>query len=295
MRLSYLIKETNRTITRNLNQFLLSSTVISICLLMLGIFLILTVNVFKLTRSVASSAEIYAFLSDDVADDPALLLQRVTHIAGIKTVKFVSKSEALKELQTDLEDDSLLIKTLGTDPIPASIRITVDPDYANIHDLTVIENKLLRLPGIAEVWSGKEILNELHQITRTILFVDTLILVIITCSIVFITFQTVENFITRRSQEIEIMELVGASQFSIQFPFVVHGGLQGLLGGIIAYLLIFVIYRLTVTILPLPYYPMLTVFGITITLGTLLGIGGSFIALNRLPTTLSEKPRPRNS
>ncbi|MEO0021270.1 MAG: permease-like cell division protein FtsX [candidate division WOR-3 bacterium] len=294
MSLSYLIKETYRTLTRNINQFLLSSAVISICLLILGIFIVITVNVIKLTKSMTNQTEIYVFLTDEITNDPSPLLQRIATIAGIATVKFISKSEALQELQADLENDSLLVNVLGEDPIPASLRITLDPEYATPRDLTLIEEKLLRLPGITEVWSGKELLKQLSQVARTLFLLDIVILAIVTVSVIFIAFQTVENSIIRRSQEIEIMELVGASRFAIQFPFVLQGALQGLGGSLIALLLIFAIYRLIVTVLPAPYCPALLILLAMLIIGIILGIGGSFLALNRLPSSLSEKPQIRN-
>lgn len=294
MSLSYLIKETYRTLTRNINQFILSSAVISICLLILGIFIVITVNVINITRSMTKQTEIYVFLTDEVTNDPSVLLQRISTIAGIATVRFISKSEALQELQAELENDSLLVKALGEDPIPASLRITLEPEYANPRDLTSIEEKLLRLPGITEVWSGKELLKQLSQVARSLFLLDIVILAIVTISIIFIAFQTVENSIIRRSQEIEIMELVGASRFAIQFPFILQGVLQGLLGSLIALLLIFGIYRLIVMTLPAPYWPALLILLAILIIGIVLGIGGSFLALNRLPSSLSEKPQIRN-
>jgi cell division transport system permease protein len=294
MSISYLLSETFRTIRRNLNQFLLAGVVMSICLLITAVFLMLTINILKLARSAASHAEVFAFVSDEVAADPVSLLQRVANISGIAAVRFVSKAEALEELRRDLREDTVLVNAIGTEPIPASIRISLYPEYATGKQLNQIEEKLLRLPGVTEVWSGKELLEQLNQAVKTTVLLNILILLIVAGSVIFIAFQTVENSITRRAQEIEIMELVGASRFAVRFPFICQGAFQGLIGSAVAFIMIYVIYRIAVSLIPAPYFPVLIILLFILVLGILLGIGGSIIALNRLPSTLGEKPTPRS-
>ncbi|MGB9741818.1 MAG: cell division protein FtsX [candidate division WOR-3 bacterium] len=266
----------------------------SICLLITAVFLMLTINILKLARSAASHAEVFAFVSDEVAADPVSLLQRVANISGIAAVRFVSKAEALEELRRDLREDTVLVNAIGTEPIPASIRISLYPEYATGKQLNQIEEKLLRLPGVTEVWSGKELLEQLNQAVKTTVLLNILILLIVAGSVIFIAFQTVENSITRRAQEIEIMELVGASRFAVRFPFICQGAFQGLIGSAVAFIMIYVIYRIAVSLIPAPYFPVLIILLFILVLGILLGIGGSIIALNRLPSTLGEKPTPRS-
>lgn len=293
MNLSYLLKETFKTIRRTLNQFLLSGIVMSICLLITAIFLTLTINIVKLARSAAEHAEIYAFVSDEAASNPALLIQRIANISGISSVKFVSKSEATEELYRDLGEDTTLLSAIGEDPIPASIRISLSPGFINKESITQIEEKLLRLPGVIEVWSGKDLLAQLNQAVRTVVILDILILIIVSSSVLFIAFQTIENSISRRSQEIEIMELVGASRFAVRFPFILQGAVQGLVGSIATLIMIYIIYRVVASLIPAPYFPILTIFLFILISGILLGVGGSVLALNQLPTTLTEKPSGR--
>lgn len=293
MSLSYLIKETIRTIKRNFNHFLLSSTVMAICLLITTVFFILTINLIKLAQSAATHVEIYAFVSDEISCDPSPLFKRIVNISGISSIRFVTKAEAMEELRQMLREDTTLINAVGENPIPASIRISLQPDYATRKNLAQIEEKLLRLPGVIEVWSGKELINQLNQAIRTVVILNILILIIVTGSVLFITFQTVEYSISRRSQEIEIMELVGASRFAIQFPFILQGTIQGLLGSIITFIIVYVIYRITASLLPHPYFPTFMILMFTLISGILLGIGGSVLALSHLPTTLVNKPIAR--
>ncbi|MGQ9708075.1 MAG: cell division protein FtsX [bacterium] len=291
MKPSYLFKEAVRTISRRSDQFFLASAVMAICLLMTALFLIITFNVIKVAESAAARAEIYAFVSDDIAENPTQLLQQISNIAGITAVRFVSKAEAFEELRADIGSDTLLLNVLGDNPIPASVRLTLHPDYANVENVVAIEEKLLLLPNVTEVWSGKELLAQLNQALKTLLVIDILVLIIVAISVIFIAFQTIENSIASRAQEIEIMELVGASRNVVRSPFLLQGTFQGILGGGIAFLLVFLISKIISTLIPSPFFPTSLVFGVTFILGIIFGLGGSILALNRLQSTLSAKPK----
>jgi len=254
------------------------------------IFLWVTLNVFSLASSLTRKAEIHAFVNDKVAEEPGALLQMVANIAGITAVGFVSKSEAREELIKELDADSTLLNVLGDNPIPASIRLSLHPDFTSEKDINAIEQKLRLLPGITEVWSGKGLLTQLNQAAKTVVLLDILILVIVAVSVVFIAFQSVENSIINRAHEIEIMELVGAPLRAIRIPFILQGVFQGILGGAVAFVMILLIYRVIISFIPAPIFPIKIILITTITLGMLFGLGGSILALSRLPTTLKEVP-----
>jgi cell division protein FtsX len=86
------------------------------------------------------------------------------------------------------------------------------------------------------------------------------------------------------------MELVGASRFAVRFPFILLGALQGIIGSVAAFIMILIIYRIIASLMPAPYFPTIIIILFILLLGILLGIGGSIIALNRLPSTLTDKP-----
>ncbi len=286
----YLIKEAFRTINRNRGEFLLSSAVQAICLLLLSLFIIITINLFLLLRTANQKAEVFAFVTDEVANSPLPLQEKIANIAGVAQVRFVSKEEAFEEIHTDLGSDTTLLSVVGENPIPASIRITLQPGYATVENVQLLEEKLLLLPGVVEVWSGKELLGQLNRALKTTLILDILILAIVALSVLFVVFQTTENSIISRAQEIEIMELVGASRIIVRAPFLLQGTIQGLLGGITAFALIFIIYRIVITFVPAPLFPIWLVLSFTLGLGALFGLTGALLGLNRLPSTLESVP-----
>ncbi|MGQ9678780.1 MAG: cell division protein FtsX [bacterium] len=290
MSLFYLLKEAFRTINRNREQFWLSSSILSICLLLLSLFSLLTFNVIIIIHTASNRAEIYAFISDDAIENLTILEQRISSIAGVDKINFVSKEEAIEDLRRDLGADTTLLSAIGENPLPASIRIRLKRSDATVENVTAIEQKLLLLPGVTEVWSGKELLAQLNRALNTVFLLNIIIFAIVTISILFIVFQTVENSVNSRAHEIEIMELVGATRAAIHVPFLIQGILQGVVGGISSFGLTFILYRIVSSFIPAPLFPTWLLLLGNISIGLILGLGGSYIALSRLPSTNASAP-----
>jgi cell division transport system permease protein len=280
MRASYIFQETLRGIARNRGSYILAAAVQAICLILLSIFVVITVNVNQLARAAGRRVELYAFLASSA--QPEMLAGRIGTISGVAATRYVSKDEALEELKADMGEDGSIVEALGENPLPASIRVTVMPGLANAANLAEIERKVALMPGVAEVWSGRAFLDQLNRIVRTVLILDIGVLIIVSLAAAFIVFQTVEGSILTRRHEIEIMELVGASDTAVRLPFIIEGTSQGLLGGIVAFLLILVLYRIVTTVIPAPIFPVMPMLGFDVLFGCILGLAGSLVALSRI-------------
>ena len=280
MQISHILQETGRSINRNRTAFFLATSVQAVCLTLLSIFLVLTFNLGAVVHSASKNIQLNVFLSPDA--DTQSLQGRIRRVTGVADTRLVTKEEALAELRTEMDKDAEVIDALGTNPLPASIRVSLLPGYASPAALASLEKKVGLLPGVTEVWSGRESLSKLDQILRTAIGIGIAILVIVSLSVIFIVFQTVDSSIVTRSSEIEIMELVGASRSTVQVPFILEGTLQGFLGGIIAFILVFILGRIISFVLPAPIFPFGSLLAIDLVLGGLLGFLGSVIALNRI-------------
>ena len=280
MRLNYILQEALRSINRNRGSFILAATVQAICLVLLSVFIILTWNLVRLSQAASRQVELYAFVGDQA--DPTLLVERIASLDGVAQARYVPKDEALTELRADLGPDSSLVDALEQNPLPPSVRITVRSGFASLSELASLEQKVQLIPGVTEVWSGKEMVERLERITRTVMYLDIGILVIVFLAVLFIAFQTVESSIASRHHEIQIMELVGATGAAVRLPFVFEGTAQGVLGGAAAFVLAVAFHRLTAVVIPATAMPTGIVLLADLGLGTLSGVTGSLIALNRI-------------
>ncbi|MEO0137403.1 MAG: permease-like cell division protein FtsX [candidate division WOR-3 bacterium] len=273
------IREGFRTISRSRSLFILSLLVAAISFYLLSIFGLLTVNLYKLALYLDEKIEIIAFLEERA--DVSWLKNSIKKINGVQDVVYISADAALKQLQEEVAETKEIIRVFEENPLPASIRIKIEPAFRNSRGLEEINKKVLLLKGVKETIYGGELVEQLKRVTGIMLFFDLGLLVIITLSVIFVIFQTIKLTIFAHATEIEIMKLVGATDTFITIPFVFQGLVQGVLGGAIAYLLLLITVRIASAFFAIPFFPKSLFFLGSVILGMIFGIIGSSIALRR--------------
>ena len=282
MKISHLLQETGRSIGRNRTGFALATTVQAVCLSLLALFFVITLNLSAFVEAAGRRIEVHAFLDDGA--DAVSPGDRISRITGVAETRYVGKDSALAELRQELGEDAALVDALEENPLPSAIRITLHRGFGGTEELAGFEHKVALLPGVDEVWSGRESLARLDRILRTSVALGIAVLIIVALSIIFVAFQTAEASILTRRREIEIMELVGATRAAVRAPFLAEGTLQGLAGGGVAFLLVLGLVAVARTVLPEPMFPVGAMLAFTLALGAILGLLGALIALNRTNT-----------
>ncbi len=273
------IREGIRTIVRSRSLFILSLLVAAISFYLLSIFGLVTVNLYRMANVLDEKIEIIVFLEERA--NIQQLKESIKKINGVRDIIYVSAETALKQLQEEVAETREIVKVFETNPLPASIRIKLEPNFRNVRGLEEISQKVLLLKGVKDVIYGGELVDQLKRITHIMLFFDIGLLIIITLSVIFVIFQTIKLTIFAHSTEIEIMRLVGATDTFITIPFVFQGLVQGMLGGLIAYLLLSISTRIASSFFAIPFFPRLAFFASSIVFGMVFGIIGSSIALRR--------------
>ncbi len=273
------IREGLRTITRNASLFLLSLLVAAISLFLLALFSLVTVNLYKSIELLDEKIEIIVFLERTA--NVQSLQENIKKINGVDEVIYVSSEQALADLKNELEDTEEILNVFEENPLPASFRVKLKGSFRNAQGLEEISGKIMLLSGIEETLYGGELVDQLKKVTRVIVMFDLGLLLIIIFSVIFVIFQTIKLTIFARSTEIEIMKLVGASNGFIAVPFTFEGIVQGFVGGIIAFLLTSITYRVAGFFFGNLYFPHWWFLLGTIVGGILFGIIGSGIAVRR--------------
>lgn len=273
------VREGIRTITRNGSLFVLSLLVTSISLFLLSLFALVTVNLYYFLNFLDEKIEIIAFLESN-ADAEALQIN-IQKINGVKEIIYISSEQALADLQSELQETKEVLDVFEANPLPASLRIKLEPRYRNAQGLKEISGKVMLLRGIKETIYGGELVDQLKKITKIVTVFDLGLLVIIIFSVIFVIFQTIKLTIFARATEIEIMKLVGASNTFIAIPFTFEGMVQGIIGGGVAFILTIAISRVTFSFIHDVYFPQTLFFLGSLACGILFGVIGSTLALRR--------------
>jgi cell division transport system permease protein len=179
---------------------------------------------------VQGEVQVVAYLNDSAtSQDVAKLTTALKAMPQVTTVNYVSKDQALADFRARQPEVANLVNSLPSNPLPASFEISLrDPgDYMDVATY---------LRGQGAVESVQDIQKTVSQMTSVINVVSTIgivVLVIVGLTVLFIIVNTIRLAVVARSEEIEIMRLVGASDAFIRWPFVFEGAFVGFLASAI--------------------------------------------------------------
>lgn len=278
MSLRISIREGIRTVQRNKVMFTLSVGVTTISLFLLSLFGLISINLFDFVDYLEGKVAILAFVNRDANIEKTIA--DISRISGVSDVLYISKEEAFREIQQELGSDARILETFDENPFPPSLLISIEKGYKTGIQLRQIAQKISYFGDIEDVVYGGEEVEKLTRITRTLFLFDILLLLVIFMAILFVIFQTIKITINARWQEIEIMRLVGATEFFIKSPFYFEGLIQGALGGLFSFILVYIIKGIAASQITIAFDYRAFLLA-HIGLGALFGFLGSYLALRR--------------
>ena len=210
-------------------------------LLILGMFFVITVNINLFTEVVKQDYDqIEVFLLDDTdkAQAEQIMTQIRTH-EGVTDVQYRSKAEALEILKERWGESGYLLDSLGKNPLPASILISVE-SLDNAGEVAAYAGTL---DGIEDVQYYQETVEKLTKITNFLQIGALVIMAFLVVVSVVVVSNTVKLTVFARAKEIRIMKYVGATNWFIRGPFLAEGIIIGMLAALISTGLIALIYK----------------------------------------------------
>ncbi len=284
MQIGYVLKEGFSGFRRAKLSMTAAIITITISLLLLSGFSILLINANTVIESLREKVEMEAFLSDAVSRVEADGIRaQVAAIEGVSRVHFVSKEEAAEIFQEEFGED--IHKVLDFNPLPASLKIFLSEGYRTAAKAETIYNAVLEINGIEDVIYRKTLLEMLDRRAQTFLWVSLAIGVCIAISSIFLVANTIRLAIYAKRKIIQTMKLIGATRSFIRFPFIIEGLFQGMIGGLFASGILFVIFEYLLIYASLPLEDFLQVdplhYGFIVGAGCLLGLFGSMISIRR--------------
>jgi len=276
---------------RNRGMGAASVTSISAVLLILGIVLILVLSINNVVLDTkVKFDEVEVFLRDDLDGDILDVIEnKVKEEAGVISIMFRSKDQALEIMKQEWGDDAYLLEGLESNPLPDSYIIKVnDIEYAEN-----LVNTIKRLDGVEEVKYYKDIIDKLLVFAGYIRIGGIVVIGILVFVSVFIISNTIKITVSSRRREINIMKYVGATNGYIRGPFIIEGVLFGVIGAALSIGLVYFGYEYFYESMNEKLYNLFTFYlvspnaifsDIAIMFGTIgAGIGalGSMVSLKR--------------
>lgn len=243
-RLGYLLRETGNSIWRNTTLFLATFIAVWVSLTMLGSAFIMRTGVGEATGRWSDDVQINVFMLDNsTADQRAEIERSIEANPEIELVSFVSQEEAFDLLEEAFSDDSPeLLEGLTAADLPVSYRIRPLTNDADV--VSSIADSFRSKPGVRSVADAPELLRSIERNSQRISTILLIAAIVVLVAAVLLIINTIRTAVFARRDDIEIMKLVGASNWYIRTPFVIEGTIQGLIGGVLAIPMLFLLNNL---------------------------------------------------
>jgi cell division transport system permease protein len=286
--LGFFLAEALKNIRLNLLMTITAVTTTFICILVFGLGLLVSAHIQGIIGSVREDVSVEAFMPNDTRQEMKALAQEVEGWPEVSEVTKVSEQEAFAEFKDKFSDQPELYEDLDQGVLPKSLQIQLqDPSTA-----TEMAQRLKQEEGFTEedLSYPQQTIDRLNSVTSVViwgLYGATLLFLI--ASVLLIS-NAIRLSIFARRKEIEVMKLVGASDGFVRTPFVIEGLLQGLVGSIIAGLVVVWINYLFVewSHNALPFYPISSdavnapmLLLMVVVVGVAIGVIGSFLSVTR--------------
>lgn len=268
---------------------LLSSLTVASSLFIVLITGLMLFNIDLFANTLHERFGLVVFLEDSLNEsETQSIITEIHKKDSVISAVYISKEAALKEIKEKLKDVGYVFDGLDANPLSPSIELRLKKDFITSEKVRAITKEIKEIKGVDEVYSADKIAETIDYFYRSLSNMSLIILITLTVGIIFVVYSTVKILFYRRKEEIETIKLLGATRTFIRMPFLIEGGIIGLIGGLTStfgsLLVYFVLtYRLSniFPILQNLVYPkeIIIIFPIA---GLLLGIIGSFVAVGKL-------------
>jgi cell division transport system permease protein len=233
LRTKLFISEAVRSIGANISTTVAATMTVLIGMFLLGLFIALFSWVNSWTDHVRKDVLVKVFFVQDASETQTNAVRaKLLTFPETKTVVFISKDEALKRMKAKYPD---LTENLSSNPLPAAFEVT--PKSAD--QVKAIADKLQPLPaGVDKVDYAEKKTERILAVTNVIKYIFLLGSVILLAASTILIANTIRLSIFSRRREVEVMKLVGASNWFIRGPFMLEGVICGLIGAIVAVVLL---------------------------------------------------------
>jgi len=212
---------------------------IAILLCLLGLGLLASWQMDNILADLGNQLEISVYLQE--AAEPQKMQAVLSAVAGVADASIIPKDQAWQALLAEMGKSGIdqVTELLGANPLADEVKLRVYPNA----DIAAIAKQIKQISGVEEVWYTSAIAQGLEQLRLAISLVSAALVGICVLAAVSVISTTIRLIISARKTEIEVLQLVGATQRWITLPFLFQGIAYGTLGAAIAYTMLLILIR----------------------------------------------------
>jgi cell division transport system permease protein len=232
LKFDYVVRETGRNLRRNLTLTVASILTVAVSLSLLGVALLLQKGVANATDRWEDGVEFIIFLQPEISPAQETRLETILEEqipARVDTYRYVSQEEAYREFRDDLfRNQPEITELVGPDILPPSFRVV--PTALDADQVEVLAAGFEDEPGVKQVVRATEEIEKLEQATDFVRWIVLFAGVVLLGTGLLLILNTIRMAMFARRREIEVMKLVGATNWFILVPFMLEGTIAGIFG-----------------------------------------------------------------
>jgi cell division transport system permease protein len=233
LKVDYVLKETGRNIIRNPWLTIATVLCVTVSIALVGASLLTRQGVQNATLQWRGGVEFIVYMNPDATQEQIDAVQRaLDESPQVDSFDFLDKNEAYEEFRQLFERDSPeLIDSVTPDVLPTSFKVKPVDSGADV--VRGLQQQFGERPGVREVVAATEAIRAIERISNLLSLVMVGVAVVLTIAALVLIGNTIQTAIFSRRREIEVMKLVGATNWFIRVPFMLEGVVQGILGSLV--------------------------------------------------------------
>ena len=237
-KLKYSFREAKKNVIRNGLMSVASLFTIASCLLILGVFTLLSLNVNSITEQIKDQCEIQLYINTEASQERVSQIgEEIKSVENVKEISLFTKEDTLAYAKQDMfEGNEGMLEGFDEDnPFSDSYKIVLH----DIERTTETVSELEKITDVDKVVNKQDVVNTVVSLSGGVKkFTIAMMIVLLMVAIVIIS-NTVKLTVFNRRKEINIMKYIGATDRFIRIPFVLEGLIIGFSAAVIAFLLVF--------------------------------------------------------
>lgn len=235
---SYLTKMGAHNMVANRSMTISSISVLTACLMLIGISVIILLNIHSLVNDVEKQNVVVAFVQDG-ADDAtvAKVGSDLLAIENVENIEFVSREAAYEEQLEKFGSSVEELQAHIDNPLPDSYRVTVK----NLDEFGTTLVAIKSVSNVMHVRESQELVSQISTLQKSITAICIMIVIVLAGVSMFIISNTIRMAMVSRKIDIQVMKSVGATNTFIRWPFMIEGIIIGLVSGVLALVLTVVV------------------------------------------------------
>jgi cell division transport system permease protein len=225
-------KATWKNIRRSPYQALAAIFIMTLTFLIVSFFTFVLFGSHRIISFLESKPQVTVFFKNEAKPaDINFLQEQIRANQKVASVKFISKDQALQIYKEQNKNDPLLLDLVTAEVLPASLEIAT----IKIEDLQSISDSLKSSPIVQEVIYQKDVISTLTSWTNAIRGIGIGLIIVLSLVAVFTMITVIGIKISQKKEDMEIMKLIGATNWHIRWPFILEGVYYGVIGAFVGW------------------------------------------------------------